>query len=554
MTFGACARAVITAGIACGSGTASAAIFSVGADAACSYHTVEQAIAGAAANGSAADEIRLLTGAVSLSARLNVNAQSLQLIGGFASCLDAAPSGITELSASLGAVAIHAVDGSPTTVGLQHLHLSATAGRVVDIDGPATVTVLDTQLTSGLASGAGEAGDGGGLRLRGAAAQVILGAGTLVQGNHADGRGGGVYCDGGATLRLDVGSSIDGNQSAGDGGGVFADHCILVDSSGGALFPGANFAGVVNNTAGAAGGGMYLSQTSVTGEGTNDLNRIAGNHAARGGGLYITGSDSNVTVANFILENNSADGEGGALYVSQGAVVNLGRHSTVCKGSAAYCARITGNSAAHGSALYADAGAQTKLQQIEISVNPAGLGGAAIDSRDANTRTLLEGAILYGHAPQPATHTQGSASLQAAFISSYANGGAFDLGADGHVALFSSVIQDNVFLLPPSGTTSLFADCSIVKENSSFPPDLDGIEVLDDPPALFKNPAIGDLRPRPQSRAIDRCDTFFYPPTTLDVFGFARGFDVPSVQNSPAFGPIDAGAIEAPWIFAADFD
>jgi hypothetical protein len=436
---------------------------------------------------------------------------------------------------------------------VQHLSLSTASGRVVDVDGPATLTVLDSKISGGTASGADEAGDGGGLRLRGATAKVVLGTGTLVQDNHADRRGGGVYCDGGASLQLDAGSAIDGNQSVGDGGGLYADHCSVEFDSGGAAVSGGAFAGLVDNSAGGNGGGAYLGSSALTGEGSSDLDRIAGNHAAQGGGLYVTGADSTAFLANVVLEDNSADAKGGALYVTQAAVLNFGRDTSQCPGSV-YCARIDGNTAPTGSALYADAGAQTKLQQIAIRANPPGLGGAAIDSRDANTLTLLEGAILYGHAPQPATHTQGTAWLRAAYVSSYGNGGAFDLGADGHVSVYSSVIQDNVFLLPPSGNTTLFADCDVVKEASSFPEGLDGIEVLDDPGALFKNPASGDLRPRPQSPAIDKCDTFFYSPTTLDVFGFARGFDVPGLDADGSFGPIDAGAIEAPWIFAADFD
>jgi hypothetical protein len=553
MKFGTLAFWAAATCIAGTNSSVGAAIFTVGADASCTYHSVQQAIAGANANGAGSDEIRLPAGEITLGARLTVSGQSLQLVGGFTSCLDAAPSSTTQLSASSGVLGVHGFDGAPIAVGLQHLAMSTLSDRVVDVDGPVALTVLDSKISGGAASGAGESGDGGGLRLRGANVLVALGTGTLVQGNHADGRGGGVYCDGGASVLLDVGSSIDGNQSGGDGGGLYADHCNVEDDSGGAAFPGANFAGLVNNTAGGNGGGAFLSSVALSGEGTADLDRIAGNHATAGGGLYVTGGDSTAFLANFVLENNSADDKGGALFVTQQAVLNFGRDSSQCPG-AVYCARIDGNSAPTGSALYADAGAQTKLQQIAIRANPPGLGGAAIDSRDANTLTLLEGAVLYGHAPRPATHTQGTAWLRAAYVSSYANGGAFDLGVDGHVSVYSSVIQDNVFLLPPSGNTTLFADCDVVKEDSSFPAGLDGIEVLDNPTALFKNPGTGDLRPRPQSPAIDRCDTFFYSPTTLDVFGFARGFDVPSVFNDGSFGNIDSGAIEAPWIFAADFD
>src|SRR3569623_265723 len=153
---------------------------------------------------------------MSLGARLLVSGQNLQLVGGFANCLDVAPSGTTELSAPVGALGVHAFDGAPIAVGVQHLSLSTASGRVVDVDGPATLTMLGSKISGGNALGADEAGDGGGLRLRGAAAMVVLGTGTLVQGNHADRRGGGVYCEGGASLQLDVGSVIVGNQSRGD--------------------------------------------------------------------------------------------------------------------------------------------------------------------------------------------------------------------------------------------------------------------------------------------------------------------------------------------------
>jgi hypothetical protein len=247
---------------------------------------------------------------------------------------------------------------------------------------------------------------------------------------------------------------------------------------------------------------------------------------------------------------------GGGLYITAGAGFSLGRYSADCSGEQ-FCAGLDANRASSGSAAYVDSGTSVSLKQLEIRSNVADSGGAALDARGANTVLLLEGAVLYDHAPQPAGRAEAGAWLRAAFVSTYANGGAFSLGADGSVSVYSSVVQDDVFLPPPSGNYTLFADCVIAKEIASIPvvaQDLDGIEQLDDPAALYKRPDVGDLRPRPQARSIDRCDTFRYTPTTLDVFGFARGFNVPSVSNPPAFGPIDQGAIEAPWIFAADFD
>jgi hypothetical protein len=399
--------------------------------------------------------------------------------------------------------------------------------------------------------------------VQGANAVLILGSAGRITANHAIGGGGGVYCSG-ARVQLEHGSSIDGNASDGHGGGVYLDGCTFSDTTGGAARPGGGNFGITDNTALGNGGGLYgVNGAALEIIGTTDLTLIAGNTAANGAGLYLAGAASNTVLVNSAIEGNSATGFGGGMYVRDHALLEMVRYTMDCPGEV-FCSRLRNNSAARGSAIAVDGAAQALILQTDIRHNPitGGAGGAAIDARGADSSTnppkptyvLLESVVLFDHAPAPASFTTAGALLRAAFVSTLGNGGAFALGDGGRVSTFSSVIQDDVFLLPASGSTTRFADCVTVKEQASIPEGFDGIEVLDNPAALYKSPATGDLRQRPHARSIDRCDTFFYPPTTRDVLGFTRGFDVPSVHWSPSFGNIDQGAMEAPWLFADDFD
>ena len=543
--------------------TAHASIYRVGSDPACTHATLEAAIATAEANGAEIDEIRLPAGALDpLSAPLLIDGHSLLLWGGFADCSATAPTARTSVTGPAGVLRVHGDTATPVEVTVRGMDFTAQNRRVLDLDSVATLRLDDTSVIGGWAGPQDDAQFGGGVRVQGADATLILGGNARVSGNRAIAGGGG-YCRGGHVY-LEHGSSIDSNLSEGQGGGVYLDGCTFTDASGGAARPGGGYFGITDNTATGNGGGVYAANGAMLEIlGTDDLTLIAGNTANNGAGLYLAGAGSAAELVNTAIEGNQASGVGGGLYVRDRASLEMGRYSVDCPGEI-FCSRLRENRATRGSAVAADGVAQVKVLQTDIRHNPVSgsAGGAAIDARGENDATtpptptlvLLESVVLFDHAPAPASYAEAGALVRAAYVSTLSNGSAIALGEGGHAHLFSSVVQDAVFVMPPSGNATRFVDCVTAKEIASIPPEFDGIEALDDPAALYKSPSTGDLRQRPRARSIDRCDTFFYAPTTRDIFGFLRGLDVPSVQWSPSFGPIDQGAMEAPWLFADDFD
>jgi len=542
---------------------AHAAVYRVGNDPGCSHATLAAAMATAASNDQDANTIYLPAGTLAaLPAPLLIDGRSLQLIGGFADCSAAAPSGRTAIAGPAGVLHVRGATAVPFAVTLRGLDLTAQSARVLDHDGTAALRLDDTTVSGGRAGPQDGDQFGGGIRVRGTNATLILGAGTRVFDNDAVAGGGGVYCFG-AHLQLESGSSIDTNTSY-DGGGVYLDGCTFNDASGGAPRPSAGNFGITNNAALHSGGGVYaVNGSALQILGTADLTLVAGNIATNGGGVYLAGSSSTTILVNSSVENNSASSVGGGLYVRDHANLQMARDTAGCPGER-FCSQLHENRAARGSAIAVDGAARALILQTDIRHNPVtgNAGGAAIDVRGADNTAnppspsyvLLESVMLLNHAPAPATFAAQGAWLRAALVSTLNNNAAFVLGDGGRISTYSSVIQDTVFVMPPSGNATRFADCITAKEIASIPPGLDGIEALDNPAALYKSPDTGDLRQRPRARSIDRCDTFFYTPTTRDVFGQLRGQDVPSVHWSPSFGNIDRGATEAPWLFADDFD
>lgn len=544
-----------------------AATFTVGTDPACTHATLAAAINAAAMNGPESDEIRVIYTAMPavFTQPLSITGQSVQIRGGFFACDSAAPSPVrTEYSLPLGdGILVDGEAGPAQSVSIAGIDLigGMNSGRLLDIAGNVAVTLEQTWLTQG------HAVDGAGARLSGGGASLTLGPRADIHLNVASGNGGGISCTNGATLTLLEGAAVDANSAGGDGGGIYASACTLAINSGDRYTPLALQVGITGNGTAGKGGGIAAvaganvsigAPPNIIGPlGTKNLTRIGSNQAAVGGGIYAEGQGTTVEIVNARVDQNTASVRGGGYAVTDHAELAMGRFSVECP-LQEFCSEFNQNTAtanAFGGGVAADGGAQVSILQTYISGNQAGSGGSIVDARGADTLVLIEGAMLYDNGPRPATYADTGAWVRAAYVSTYAHpGGAFALGDDGRTSVYSSVIQDTVFVLPQNGTTTRFADCSTVKEADSIPPDLDLIEVRDDPAALFRNPAAGDLRPPPHAPSIDRCDSFFYSPTTLDVFGFARGFDVPSESNSPSFGSIDQGAVEASWLFADNFD
>jgi hypothetical protein len=258
-------------------------------------------------------------------------------------------------------------------------HVIAATGTVnVEVQG-VTLTkgvTREVNIKNGPASGSGALATvyylrraGGALAVGPGAAVVLIDPNVTGDANSA-GRGGsqkpGEPEPGGATYSLTLTNVIvEGNSAQGDGGGVYTAAAMTVTGS-----------IVRNNTASTNGGGVYNEGNTTLGATT-----ISGNQAEGGGGFFGTGSNT-VNIAGVTLSGNTAIG-GGAISGRSGVTMNI-VNST-----------ISGNIGSDvGAGLYTNGTAN--LNFVTIAQNLAGAdspeAGSGINvfpaSTTANTVTL----------------------------------------------------------------------------------------------------------------------------------------------------------------------
>ncbi|MCI0637812.1 MAG: hypothetical protein L0Y72_26235 [Gemmataceae bacterium] len=211
---------------------------------------------------------------------------------------------------------------------------SASGGAIYVERGMVEITL--TTITNNQALGAAPGGNGGGIVVDNAT--VIVTSNSAIQNNTASRDGGGIWVGGGGELRVQGGTEIANNGAGtGFGGGIANGGTLLVENS-----------TVRINTAGSSGGG--IANNSVNSTATLNKATINGNTAwTDGGGIFVYGS-STVTVNNSTVEgnittghgagianlgtltlrsatiaNNWTQGQGGGLFVDQGATAtNIG--------------------------------------------------------------------------------------------------------------------------------------------------------------------------------------------------------------------------------------
>jgi|GEM_PF-6737450 len=324
-----------------------AATYSVG-PVGCTHVSLADALAAAAANASGPHLIKLRTGELMTGGlSLDEPAADITIEGGYASCTADAP-----------------------TVDARMVIRQINPGRVLRLDNPSDtprrLELRNVTLTGGSVSTTDLLGGGGALVLQNAT--LVLGAGTIVDGNLA-GNGGGVSLFGTSTriarLVLDGGATISTNEAAGlgglgNGGGVFAlDNAEIrlvhgrIDGNrarragggvalntprttliatppilSGYLLPPVVLA---HNTAGRAtfstgegfGGAIYSQQGNITLAApavSRFTTNLSTNTANYGGAIYVDGGDGAadpftfVVMRNTITQFNHAKGRGGAFY------------------------------------------------------------------------------------------------------------------------------------------------------------------------------------------------------------------------------------------------
>jgi predicted outer membrane repeat protein len=551
-----------------------AATFRVGNDGIppCTHTTLAAAVAAAAANGPGSDSI-YVEGNVTISSTLDLNNHSVEIVGGFPDCIAAAP-GPGRSTATMTANPgfwIHGGTSSRTvTIAGFQIIRSGAGGRLIDAQGPALVWIENAFLSNGAAV------DGANVRMAGDVI-LYLGADASVYGGDATGDGGGIHCSGGGTILATAGSRIGDNTAAFDGGGVYMDDCLMNLFAGtpGTVICPVGGEGVVCNRAESSGGGIYAingSQVNLIG-GALDPAVVAENVSDQGGGIYATGAAVDVEASNAWITDNIGAFEGGGVYVRDGASFSLVSTEPDCRGM--LCSQISRNNSnitgGIGAGVAADSGADVVIRQTYMTGNTANVTGSVIFAEDAGTTVALEGLVVRansGSLNDAYFETDDGAVLTMAF-STVDEGmgcckGLFDTNNGSTVNLYDSILiaisdatgQGRIFDEPIAAGETRFGDCLLHREHvSTLPPPVDGnaYETIVSPGTLFVNRAAGDLRLRRGSQAQDFCDTFRYTPATTDIDREPRGWDDPTVADSP-FGPYDLGADEWRPLLIADHE
>jgi len=282
------------------SSLAHAAVYTVGADGACTHTNIADAAASADTHPGA-DTIRVAYNQSYTQQAIVFSAnEQLDVIGGFADCTQA-----------------------------------ASDGTRVTIDGAGGDTAPVFSITTG------------------AAGHVRLSYLTIQNGDeNGSGKGGGIYFAGNGVLELN--HVVVAQNIAGSGGGIYADG----DGSGlSELVIGTDVA-IVGNTARNDGGGVATNNVQITM--TQADSYIANNHApnGKGGGLYIIG-----TGPTRVFLGSSGFGNAGAIYLNdaklgggvavQGYFVSSGAELHLFTTDPARPMRINGNSASEkGGGIY----------------------------------------------------------------------------------------------------------------------------------------------------------------------------------------------------------
>ena len=274
----------------------------------------------------------------------------------------------------------------------------------------ATLTNNDADASAGLGGGLYMNGDsiaidggdissndayrGGGVYVNQASISALLDGGLTVNSNHASNDGGGLYVVSGVSLTLDA-VTLDGNHADDDGGGIYTNGTLTVTDS-----------AITNNTSDDDAGGIYNSGTlsltdtavdsnsadSVVGagggirdNGTTTLTggSVSGNSAHDGGGLYL--SNTSLSASGVTIANNVASADGGGAYLASGSDLTL-TNSTVSDNDADASAGLGGGVFMNGDSLAVSGGS--------ISSNDAYRGGGLYVNQAPTSAVLNNGAAI----------------------------------------------------------------------------------------------------------------------------------------------------------------
>lgn len=526
---------------------AGAAIFYVGIGTGCTHANVALAVAAAAANGPDLDIVRIASPALFLAGLVEVNDQSVQLVGGFPNCTTSAPTGRTQLNqinAATDAFWVHGANPDERFFGLTNIDivLGASAGRGLLLQDTENA-LLDNSTVEG-----GHAVYGGNLRMQGPVFLQLVNGSQVLTGT-ASGSGGGIHCENGGDLYIDTYSGVESNVAEQNGGGIFGFGCTIASS--GRLF---------RNRATARGGGIYAAGAStvqLTGGNPGFLSEVRENHADEyGGGLFLVDAGTTAVARNAMISGNYAPFAGGVWVGIGGTSFTMDVDPATCS-VGRRCSYLTDNYSFDGTggALLVAGGSFATVRQTTIRGNHTQNGDAATVASVIGT-LLIESCEIFDNVEvidASRFYVTGTLTVALSTIVEPTTSAAdvFWVWSGSSFKLLSSIVQAlYTFHAPPVAAN---IDCVITREQGSFPAGGTFLTTVTDPTTLFMNSAAHDYRLKRNSVAQDYCDNGFYNPTDGDIENQARGYDDPTEAN--LIGPYDLGADEwRPDLFLDGFE
>ena len=264
--------------------------------------------------------------------------------------------------------------------------LSSNAHPVFRVSGGRTLTLKNLTLKGGK----GISGTfGGAMNVTGGLSKAEL-TDCIIEDCQAD-KGGAIGCGSGTTVKL-TNTTIkkckaSGSGSASGGGAIYAEGAT-VEMTGCTL---------TNNEAATYGGGIYVTGGSLTLNNTTiggeqfydgaDLGKTKGNKAKSGGGVYIEGNGTSVTMnGGSIQYNKTINGDGGGVCIKGSAILFTmnGGKITQCKADVT----STSSSAGRGGGICVD----YAPSRINIIIK----GGAEISYNESTCQGTASGGGIYG--------------------------------------------------------------------------------------------------------------------------------------------------------------
>ncbi len=339
-------RAVLLACLMTQGGSVFASIFTVGTGTGCTHGTIQSAI-NAANAAPGADTVRLTRSLTYQPEANTINASgNLNLVGGFATCTQAATDSIKTVVSGAGGAAepvFRIFAGTGIVVKLRHLTITlgdedgGGAGGGIYFQGNGVLEIIESTISNNTAA------YGGGIYARGTGsdAELVISESTIISANTARYSGGGVSITGPIEMTMTAPNSIIAfNEALGQLAGTGYGGGLEVGSEAIAYIGTSGFGGlgaIYGNTA-IDGGGIAI--VSGNGGGADALVHlfttnpslpvsVRGNYASdTGGGVYLqsysgasSGSIGRLCAWDFRFEDNAAR-DGSALFLNSDAFVN----------------------------------------------------------------------------------------------------------------------------------------------------------------------------------------------------------------------------------------